>query len=87
MDQERLLDELGAWCKARYGRQRQLALAIGVTPAMINDWIVRRKTPNLAHGLRLLEFLNRRRQRPSKKIANWRDFPECPHDGIANRKI
>jgi hypothetical protein len=24
---------------------------------MVNDWIVRRKTPNLAHGLRLLAFL------------------------------
>ena len=25
MDQERLLDALATWCKARYGRQRQLA--------------------------------------------------------------
>jgi hypothetical protein len=57
MDQERLLDALATWCKARYGRQRHLAQAIGVTPAMINDWIVRRKTPNLRHGLRLLDFL------------------------------
>jgi hypothetical protein len=36
--QEELLGALEAWCKARYGRQRAVAQAIGVTALMVNDW-------------------------------------------------
>jgi predicted XRE-type DNA-binding protein len=63
MDEEELLSELEAWCAAKYGRQRELAKAIGVTSPMVNDWIARRKTPSLRHGLKVLEFLKRRRSK------------------------
>ena len=53
--------------EARYGRQHEIAQMLGVSDALVANWIARRKTPTLKHGLKLLEFLKARRQHSKKK--------------------
>jgi transcriptional regulator with XRE-family HTH domain len=60
MNQERLLTLLSACAGAKRGRQHELAQAIGVTDEQVSNWINRKKTPSLRHGLAVLEFLRRR---------------------------
>jgi hypothetical protein len=52
-----LYDELKAWCKAERGRQRQLAGTLGVSEALVSNWLARRKTPILRHWLALHSLL------------------------------
>ena len=62
---ERLLSELRDWCKAQYGRQSEVARALGVSRQQVYDWINRRTMPTLAMGFRLQGFL--RTHKPRQK--------------------
>jgi DNA-binding transcriptional regulator YiaG len=55
-----LISELTSWCKAKHGRQRELAAMLGVSEQLVSNWLARRKTPTLQHGLQIQEFLKRR---------------------------
>jgi transcriptional regulator with XRE-family HTH domain len=57
-----LMAELKAWCKAKHGRQRELAAELGVTEQVLSNWIARRKMPGLQNYLRLQAFLKRQRR-------------------------
>jgi transcriptional regulator with XRE-family HTH domain len=54
-----LMAELKAWCKAKHGRQAELAREIGVTEQLLSNWLARRKTPGLQKYLALQAFLRR----------------------------
>jgi hypothetical protein len=65
---DKLISELTAWCRVRHGRQRQLAAMLGVSEQLVSNWLARRKTPTLRHGLQIQELLkehakNRKRGR------------------------
>jgi transcriptional regulator with XRE-family HTH domain len=68
---EKLMRELTDWCKAEYGRQRELARALGVTEQVVSHWLTKRSTPTLEHGLHILTFLEQQRKnkpaRPKEK--------------------
>jgi transcriptional regulator with XRE-family HTH domain len=57
-----IMAELKAWCKAKHGRQRELASELGVTEQVISNWIARRKMPGLENYLRLQAFLKKQRR-------------------------
>jgi len=58
-----LMAELKAWCKAKHGRQKELAEVLHVTEDTISHWIARRKTPGLEKYLALQAFLKKRRRK------------------------
>jgi transcriptional regulator with XRE-family HTH domain len=58
-----LMAELKAWCKAKHGRQKDLAEKIGVSEYTISHWIPRRKTPGLEKYFALKAFLKKQRRR------------------------
>jgi hypothetical protein len=58
-----LMAELKAWCKAKHGRQKELAEVLHVTEDTISHWIARRKTPGLEKYLALQVFLKKRRRK------------------------
>lgn len=47
---------LHKWCKLKKGRQRALALELGVTEQVLSHWLCRRKMPSFANGLRLQAY-------------------------------
>jgi transcriptional regulator with XRE-family HTH domain len=54
--------ELTAWCRARHSRQRELAALLGVSEQLVSNWLARRKTPTLQHGLQIQEILKKQRK-------------------------
>jgi hypothetical protein len=56
-----LLAELGEWCAEKWGRQSELARAIGVTPQAVNDWLNGRKKMTGEQALRVSEFVAKTR--------------------------
>jgi transcriptional regulator with XRE-family HTH domain len=62
---DKLISGLTAWCRAQHGRQREIAAMLGVSEQLVSNWLARRKTPTLQHGLQIQEFLNK--QRKSRK--------------------
>jgi predicted transcriptional regulator len=63
---EALITELKAWCREERGRQRKVADALGVSEALVSNWLARRKTPMLRHWLELKAFLKTERRRKRK---------------------
>jgi transcriptional regulator with XRE-family HTH domain len=63
---ERLIAELRAWCKAKHGRNTQIAEMLGVYRQLVSDWLSGNATPTLAAGLKLQAFLKKRRPRHQK---------------------
>jgi transcriptional regulator with XRE-family HTH domain len=57
-----LMAELKAWCKAKHGRQKDLAEKIGVSEDTISHWIARRKKPGLEKYFELRAFLKQQRK-------------------------
>jgi transcriptional regulator with XRE-family HTH domain len=49
---DNLISELTSWCKAKHGRQRELAAMLGVSEQLVSNWLARRKTPTLKHGFK-----------------------------------
>jgi hypothetical protein len=61
-----LMDELLAWCKARRGRQKELAREMGVTEQVMSNWLWKRKTPSLKYWLRLQAVVKKLRRSKSR---------------------
>jgi predicted XRE-type DNA-binding protein len=61
-----LMAELKSWCEEKYGRQAEVAEAIGVSRQIVTDWIKGRAIPNLDNGLALRAFLQKQRKRESR---------------------
>ena len=59
---EAYLNELRAWCQAKYGRQAEAAWQLGVSKAKLNDWVTGRTQPSFSEGLKLIEFLKKVRK-------------------------
>jgi transcriptional regulator with XRE-family HTH domain len=57
---DNLISELISWCKAKHGRQRELAAKLGVSEQLVSNWLARRKTPTLQHGLQIQGLLKKR---------------------------
>jgi hypothetical protein len=57
-----LISELTSWCRAKHGRQRELAVLLGVSEQLVSNWLARRKTPTLQHGLQIQEILKKQRK-------------------------
>jgi hypothetical protein len=55
--------ERKSWCKAKHGRQRELAALLGVSEELVSNWLARRKTSTLQRGLEIQEFLKKSRER------------------------
>lgn len=64
---KKLMEDLRAWVDAEYGRRADLARELGVSRQRVSDWLSGRLTPDLEHGLAILEILRRsaRRKRSS----------------------
>lgn len=60
---EKLLAELRAWCKAKHGRQKEIAEALQVSEDTVSHWIANRKTPGLAKYFEIRDFLKKQRRR------------------------
>jgi transcriptional regulator with XRE-family HTH domain len=54
---ETLIVKIKAWCSEKYGRQAELARAIGVSRQTVNFWLRRRSNPTSEQTLALMEFL------------------------------
>jgi hypothetical protein len=63
---DKLISELTTWCRGQHGRQRELAAMLGVSEQLVSNWLARRKTPTLQHGLQIQEFLKKRRKSRKK---------------------
>jgi hypothetical protein len=59
---EQLLARLAFWCSQRWGRQAQVARAVGTTPQRVNDWLNGRKKMTGEQSLRLVEFIEKNRR-------------------------
>src|SRR5262249_9518743 len=52
-----LLAQLSYWCKQGWGRQTQVAKAVGTTPQTVNDWLNGRKKMTGEQALRASAFI------------------------------
>jgi transcriptional regulator with XRE-family HTH domain len=55
-----LMRRAKAWCRAEYGRQRELCAYLGVTEATLSNWLALRKRPSLEKYLALAKFMKSR---------------------------
>jgi transcriptional regulator with XRE-family HTH domain len=67
--EEKLIGELIAWARAKYGRPASLARKLGVSKGLVSHWLTRRSSPSLHYGLAIQEFLKAEalREKRSKK--------------------
>jgi hypothetical protein len=63
---QELLVELQYWCEQKWGRQTQVARAVGTTPQIVSDWLSGRKKMTGEQTLRVQELLQRERHRRIK---------------------
>jgi transcriptional regulator with XRE-family HTH domain len=59
---ERLVSELRDWCGAKYGRQVEVAVALGVTKQQISNWLSGRRTPSTKYYFAIRDFLEKQRK-------------------------
>jgi transcriptional regulator with XRE-family HTH domain len=64
-ESEILIARLKEWCAEHYGRQAEVAEAIGVSRQVVTDWLKGRAIPSLDNGLALQRFLKKKRLRGS----------------------
>jgi hypothetical protein len=57
-----LLDRLRTYVNGRRGRGREIAAFLGIEPSSVSDWVNHRTVPSLENGLRLQQYLARRRR-------------------------
>jgi predicted XRE-type DNA-binding protein len=62
-ESEKLRVQLKAWCEKEYGRQAQVAEALGVSRAAVTDWIKGNAVPSFDAGMELLKFLRKQKRR------------------------
>jgi transcriptional regulator with XRE-family HTH domain len=58
-----LIDELQTWCKAKHGRNTEIANRLGVSRQLVSDWFSGAASPTLATGLKIQTFLKAQRRR------------------------
>lgn len=64
---DELINELKAWAaQAKYGEQKEVAKALGVSQGTFNHWITGRRLPDIRKGLKLQTFLKKQQRRKSK---------------------
>jgi hypothetical protein len=61
--EEKLIRDLQAWARAKYGRPAFLARKLGVSKQLVSHWMTRKRTPTLHHGFALQRFLKQERVR------------------------
>jgi predicted XRE-type DNA-binding protein len=64
---QELLAELSHWCEQRWGRQAEVASAVGTSRQTVNDWLSGRKKMTGEQALRVQEFLLKTRRRSARK--------------------
>lgn len=64
-----LMADLTAWCKAKHGRQKQLAAEMGVNDFTVSHWLAGRKRPSLDQYFALKDFLKKQHKRARTKRA------------------
>jgi uncharacterized protein YjcR len=66
---ENLINDLNTWCKAKHGRNVEIAKMLGVSPQLVTDWFSRKTIPTTEHFLQLRDFLRKekRKGRRTKK--------------------
>jgi transcriptional regulator with XRE-family HTH domain len=57
-----LLDRLRRYVEAKRGRGREIAALLGIEPSSVSDWLNGRTVPSLENGLRIQQYLGRRRR-------------------------
>lgn len=64
-----LLGELKNWIERNpeFGKKSELARELGVRPALIQDWIRQRSTPNAHHAFAILDFLAKEKRKPTRR--------------------
>lgn len=61
----KLLNQLQQWCSQGWGRQAEVARALGVFPQTVSAWFADQKQPTGEQALAIQEFLRaQRRRRP-----------------------
>jgi len=60
---EKILTEMEAWCSKKYGRQTELAEALGVSKQLVANWIARRRALTLKNYFAIRDFLNREKKK------------------------
>jgi DNA-binding transcriptional regulator YiaG len=63
---EDLINALREWCKAKHGRNAEIAETLGVSRQLVTDWLKGRAVPTLSTGLKLKTFLKNRRPRKAE---------------------
>ena len=62
-ESEKLIAQLKAWADDKYGRGREIAEMLGVSPQLVSEWFAGRRTPTLDTGLKIQAFLKKQRKR------------------------
>jgi DNA-binding transcriptional regulator YdaS (Cro superfamily) len=57
---EQLIAKLKAWCDVKYGRRSAIARELGVSPALVTDWLKGRRMPSYDQGVRIEEIIRRK---------------------------
>ena len=61
-----LLVTLKEWCDQQYGRRSEVARFLGVSPSLVTDWLMLRRTPSLDQGYFISDFLRKQaRHKPT----------------------
>jgi transcriptional regulator with XRE-family HTH domain len=68
-ESEKLIAQLRAWCQDGYGRQAQVAEALGVSRAAVTDWLKGNAIPGYDTGMALQAFLKKARRAKSRARA------------------
>jgi hypothetical protein len=62
-----LINELQTWCREKYGRNTEVAKALGVSRQLISDWFSGRTVPTLIMGFAIQEFLETQKAKRKKR--------------------
>jgi hypothetical protein len=76
---EKLIKDLQTWCKAKHGRNLEVAKMLDVSPQLVSDWFSHKTVPTTEHFLRLRDFLKKNKPKRRRKVSKAppdRDLPE-----------
>jgi transcriptional regulator with XRE-family HTH domain len=59
---DKLMAELKTWCGEKYGRQAEVASALGVSKGLVTNWLAGRRAPSLKQFFNLQRFLEAQRK-------------------------
>jgi hypothetical protein len=71
-DPQEILAELKAWCELEHGRKTKVARYLGVSPQLIHDWFILRKSvPSWKTGMAIQAFLKKSDKARRKSISSY----------------